>query len=577
MFENQIPPRAINPVLKDYAAACESFAWEQADREFSWHTTGRLNIAHEAIGRFAENPQTASQPCLIYSLRERREVISYAGMHRLACRFASMLRELGVAAGDRVFIFLPNIPELYVALAGCAALGAVIVPLYEQFRAAALVERMLDAQGSVLVTTPAHRSHIPAGQLPHLKHRIIVGPPQSLAEDEICWAEAMAQAAEKPATVWLEPEAPLFLIYTSGGDGRPIGLVHVHDAMRGYLMTGRWVLDLRLGDVLWTQAQPGWFMNVVYNAFAPWLCGAASFITGRVSRAEEFYRNVQENRISVVYTTPTVYRLLLEDEAAGMAESYDLKSLRHLASVLEPLYPDLIYAVMRLLDIPIHDTWWTAETGMITLANFPCLPIKPGYLGKPVPGITAQVHDAGGCEPPPFTMGAIALRQGWPAMARGVWRNEQAYSSFVQQPPWFHIHDTAFVDYDGYFYHQGRTDDVIITAAGKTGFAEIERALVGHAAVREAAVIRSADEYGRKKIKAFVSLQQGYGPSPQLQAELTEYLLQTLAPDLKLAAIEFRASLPKDSCGRLMRRVLKTLELGLPVGDLRNLNPGCTV
>ncbi len=203
---------------------------------------------------------------------------------------------------------------------------------------------------------------------------------------ETLWKDEMAQAPDELAIEWLEPESPLFLIYTSGQDGRPMGLVHVHDAMRGYLMTGRWALDLRPGDVLWTQAQPGWFMNVVYTAFAPWLCGVPSFITGKLTSAEEFYRHVQENGISVVYTTPTVYRMIVEAETET-ARRFDLKSLRHLVSVLEPLYPDLIYRILRILDLPVYDTWWTAETGMITIANFPCLPIKPGYMGKAMPGL----------------------------------------------------------------------------------------------------------------------------------------------------------------------------------------------
>ena len=566
MFENQINPRSPNPVLARYEETCASFSWEQVNREFTWHETGKLNIAHEAIGRFAENPATARHPCLIYSLRDRREVLSFADMHRLSNRFGNVLRGLGVGAGDRVFLFLPNIPELYIALVGCAKIGAIIVPMYSHFRKDALRDRMLDAQGALLVTTPAHRRHIPAEELPDLEHIIIVGSaPVTPEEGEVSWTTAMAQATDELAIEWLDAEAPLFLIYTSGPDSRPIGLVHVHDAMRGYLVSGRWALDLKPGDVLWTQAQPGWFMNVVYNAFAPWLCGVTSFITGRLSHAEEFYRNVQENGVSVVYATPTVYRMLVE-AGPDTAQRFDLKSLRHLVSVLEPLYPDLIYGLMRILDMPAHDTWWTAETGMITIANFPCLAIKPGYLGRPLPGLTATVLDPEGREPAPFTMGDFAIKQGWPSMARGVWRDQAAYSTFVRRPPWFLINDTAFVDYDGYFFHQGRTDDVIITSAGKTGFAEIEKALTGHPAVAEAAVIRSVDEHGMKKVKAFVALKAAYSPSPLLQKKITTYLLQTLAPDLALAGIEFRDSLPRDNDGKLMRRVLKAWDLGLPVG-----------
>jgi acetyl-CoA synthetase len=569
MFENQIKPRSTNPVLASYDKTCASFSWEQANAEFTWHKTGRLNIAHEAIGRFAANPATADQPCLIYALGERREVFSYAAMHRLSNRFGNVLRSLGVGRGDRVFLFLSNFPELYIALAGCAKIGAVIVPLYAQFRTAALRDRMLDAQGAVLVTTRAHRSHIPAEELPDLKHIIIVNGQGAGTDDgETLWEDEMARVTEELDMEWLEAEAPLFLIYTSGQDGSPIGLVHVHDAMRGYLMTARWALDLKPGDVLWTQAQPGWFMNVVYTAFAPWLCGVASFITGRLTSAEEFYSHVQENKISVVYTIPAIYRILA-DAGLDAAQRFSLKSLRHLVSVLEPLYPDLIYRLMRILDMPLHDTWWTAETGMITIANFPCLPIKPGYLGKPMPGLDIKVFEPDGKEPPPFTMGDLAIKQGWPAMARGIWRNHEAFSQFMRRPPWLMLNDTAFVDYDGYFFHQGRTDDVIITAAGKTGFAEIEKALTEHPAVAEAAVIRSIEEHGRKKIKAFIALKANHSRSPLLKKKIMAYLLKMLDPDLALAEIEFRDSLPRNKAGVIMRRVLKAWELGLPVGRVQ--------
>ena len=567
MFENQIQPRIARPVLADYEAARADFSWERVNGDFSWHETGKVNIAHEAIGRFAEDPATAGRTCLIYSYRGRRETYSCGELNRLANRFGNLLRGLGVGRGDRVFLFLPNIPELYVALAGCAKIGAVIVPLYAEFRSAALLARMRDAGGAVLVTTPAHRRHIPVEHLPELRHCILVGGQGGCGPGETDWAAGMAASTDTDATAWLTAEAPLFLIYTSGRDGSPMGLVHVHDAMRGYLMTGRWALDLRPGDVLWTQARPGWFMNVVYNAFAPWLCGAASFITGKIERAAEFYQRVQENRISVVYATPTLYRIVAEGGPEA-ARGFDLTGLRHLASVLEPLYPDLIYGILRILDLAVHDTWWTAETGMITIANFPCLSVKPGYMGKPVPGITAAVLDAAGDEPPPFTMGELALRQGWPAMARGAWRKDGAGEPFRKTGDWLRLQDTAFMDYDGYFYYQGRTDDVIITAAGKTGFSEIERALERHQAVREAAVIRSADAYGGKKIKAFVILRQGFAPSEDLQRDIRDYLLRTLAPDLNLAAIRFCETLPKDAGGRLMRRVLKALELGIPVGNV---------
>lgn len=567
MFENQISPRSTHANLTSYEESAKIFSWDEADRQFSWHSTGRCNIAYEAIDRHAENPDRADRPCLICSRGDTKETITFARMRSLSNRFGNVLRRLGVEKGDRVFLFLPSTPELYIALAGCAKIGAISVPLYSDFRETAVKARMLDGRGKVIVTTANRRAHVPADEFPDLEHIIIVGDDEDLDTGEVSWNAEMAGAPDALDIAWVEREHPLFIIYTAGQEDRPAGLVHVHDAMRGYLMTARWVLDLNDGDILWTQAQPGWLMNVVYSAFAPWLCGAGSFITGKMQTARDVYRHIADNRISVLYTIPTVYRILA-DAGEATARAFDLKSLRHCASVVEPLFPDLIYAIMRILGMPVYDTWWTAETGMITIANFPCMAIKPGYLGRPCPGIQACVLDTQGIEVPPFTMGDLVIKAGWPAMVRGVWGNAGLYERYLRRPPWFTTDDTAFMDYDKYFFHQGRTDEVIITAAGKTGFVEIENTLKQHPAVAEAAVIKVHHAHDSKKLKAFITLREDYKPSPLLKKKIMTYVRNNFAPDIAPREIEFRDQLPKDANGRLMRRVLKAWDLGLPVGKV---------
>ena len=341
--------------------------------------------------------------------------------------------------------------------------------------------------------------------------------------------------------------------------------------MRGYLMTCRWVFDLREGDILWTQGRPGWFMNVVYSAFAPWLCGVENFVTGKVMTTDDLYRFIEQERITVLYTVPTIYRMIVES-GEETAKRYDLSSLRHVASVLEPLFPEVIYGVMRILGLPVYDTWWSAETGMITVANMPCIPIKPGYLGKAIPGVEAAVLDGDCRKVPPFTMGELALKTGWPAMAQGVWRKDTLYRHYIRKEPWFMSGDTAFVDYDGYFFYQGRADDVIITSAGKTGLAEIEKIVAMHPAVAEAGVIRIPDDHGIKKIKAFVTLKDAYQPNDRLKKKIMTFVQNNLSLDTAPKEVEFCEKLPKDTEGKLLRRVLKAWELGLPTGDVTVLS-----
>lgn len=565
MFENRLPPRPGPSNLIDYEAVCRSFSWDEVDRAFSWHKTGKVNIGYEAIDRHAENDETADRPCILYRRGNHIAAITYKQMRTLSNRLGSALRGLGVGKGDRVFLFLPSIPELYIALAGCAKIGAIIVPLYSNFRESAVKARMLDGRGKIIITTPNRRPHVPAEEFPDLEHIVIVGESETLDTGEISWNRLMEEAPEDSPIQWVDRMDPLLLIYTSGQDGRPVGLIHVHDAMRGYFMTAQWALDLRPDDVLWTQAQPGWLMNIVYSAFAPWLCGATSFVTGKMNDARTIYTLIQEHRVSVLYTIPTVYRILA---SAGeeLPKQFDLKSLRHLASVVEPLFPDLIYSILRILGLPVHDTWWTAETGMITISNFPCLPIKPGYLGKPVPGITAAVLDQEGRQVPFFTMGNLALKPGWPAMVRGLWGKPDEYQRYFNKEGWFLTDDTAFMDHDGYFFHQGRTDDVIITAAGKTGFAEIEKTLQQHPAVAEAAVIRVHHTNEQRKLKAFIRLKPTYRPSQLLEKKIMTFVKNNFSPDIAPQEIQFCEHLPHDQNGKVLRRVLKAWELGLPVG-----------
>jgi acetyl-CoA synthetase len=430
---------------------------------------------------------------------------------------------------------------------------------------------MLDSKGRVLVTDADLRERVPAEELPDLEHIILTGSRPPLPDrHELSWDAAMQQSSDELEPAWVDAEAPLFLIYTSGPDGHPVGLLHPHDAMRGYLMTARWVLDLKQGDVLWTHARSGWLMNIVYSAFAPWLCGVTSFVTDHAHSAEEIYGHIARQRVSILYITPRKYRLLV-DAGEETARRFDLTSIRHLLSVLEQLNPDVIYAMMRILGVPVYDTWWTAETGMITIANFPCLPIKPGYLGKPFPGLQTAVLDAEGLQAPPFTMGEVGLRPGWPAMVRGIWGNERLYRRYLERQSWFMTGDTAFVDQDGYFFYQGRADDVIITSAGRVHIAEIEKALARHPAVAEAGVIRVPEVERTKRIKAYVALKAGYQPSPMLKGKIMAYVRNSLSPDIVPWDIEFRASLPKSSSGAILRRVLKAWDLGLPTGNISAL------
>jgi len=562
MFDNAIQPVIADPNLRDYASAVKQFSWQDTDPLFSWHATGKLNIAHEAIDRHAADPVQAENACLIYPLALQNTCYTYRQMRDLSNRFANVLQHLGINKSDRVCLFLPGIPELYIAMAGCAKAGAIIVPLYSDYMSGAVARRLQDARPKVVVTDPGRLGRIPLVELPGLEHVIITGAAPVSGAHCRSWDLELEAASASFEPVWCAPDDPFLIVYTSGPDGSPVGLVHVHEAMKGYLMTARWVLDIRDDDVVFTLGRPGWFMNIVYSAFAPWLCGVASVVSDPLDSADALYRMIAQTGTTVLYTTPSVYALLA---AAGpeCARTVECGRLRHLLSVLEPLTPDILYSVMAQLKLPVYDTWWSAETGMITIANLPCLPIKPGYLGKPCPGIAAAVLDAQGTEALLFEMGRLAVRPPWPAMARGVWGGAPA-PHHSDDCPWFMTGDIAFIDYDGYYFYQGRADHVVITSAGKINISEIEQAVRRHPAVADAAVVRAASPNGLRQLRAFVVPAPGYAPGAELARTIIEYVAHMLSADIAPAAIEWCAFLPRHDDGRVNSLVLKARALGLP-------------
>jgi acetyl-CoA synthetase len=563
-LENILPPANPRANLEDYREACESFRWEDVESEFSWSHTGKINIAHEAIDRHAEDPVRGQRYCLNFEAEGRKEKITYDQMRRLSNKFANILRKCGVRKGDRVFFFLPRCPEYYIGMVGCAKVGAIFGPLFEALMQETLRERLGDSEASVLVTTPKLATRVPFAGLPKLHHIILVGAGNiTLKENELSWEEEMVRAPTQCDIEWVDLEDPLYLIYAFSSTGQPKGVVHVHNDMIGHLMTARWVLDLKAGDVLWTTAEPGWVTGTVYAAFAPWLCGVEIFVRGGGFNIEGWCRSIESNRISVLYTAPTVFRRL-KAKGEEILKRFDLSSIRHLVSVGEPLPSEVVYWARRVFKVPVHDTWWMTETGMIMIANYPSMPIKPGSIGKPLPGIKAAVIGPQGEELPPLTLGELAIQKGWPAMIRQIWRDGDRMKEYFPLEPWFVTGDTAYMDDDGYFYYQGRNDDLVKIAGVVVGPTEMEDVLRRHPAVMDAGIIAKPDSWKGNSIKAFIALKPGVIPSDDLKQEITDFVKKTFSPRIAPREIEFRPKIPRSEEGFVIRRVLKAWELGLP-------------
>lgn len=549
------------PNLVNYEEACAGFSWEDPAKELGWSGASGINLAYTGIDRHALSGK-GEKVAFVFDDFCRREYYTYNDLLKLSNCFGNALKKMGIKKGERIALFLPRIPEFYISFLSIVKIGAVAVPLYSGYMSGAVNDILQDSQPSAVITTPQLRQRISNGLLAGLKAVIVAGNGRN--KDGIDWHKALAEGKNTPAVEWVDPEEPMVLMYTSGSTGKPKGALHVHKGGLQYYQTGKWVLDLQDDDIFWCTADPGWVTGISYGIWAPLLNAATSVIYGGDFEAEKWYTILEKYRVTVWYTTPTSLRKLI---AAGdnLMHNYNLSSLRHILSVGEPLNPMVIRWGQQKFGLTIYDTWWMTETGAQIIANFPCLPVKPGSMGKPIPGVYAAIINEKGEELPPLEMGQLAVRREWPAMMRGIWNDPEKYAEYFRLPPWYLSGDLAYRDADGYFWFQGRADDVIKTGGERVGPFEIESKLVEHPAVLEAGVIGKPDLMRGEKIKAFIVLRPNYTWSPKLKREVQNFIAETLAAHLVPEEIEVVESLPRTKSGKLMRRILKARELGIPL------------
>ncbi|EMI9090135.1 MULTISPECIES: acetate--CoA ligase [Bacillus] len=556
--------------LPNYDEAYANFNWEEVNKNFTWNETGRVNMAYEVIDKHAKSDRK-NKVALYYQDGSRKEKYTFKEMKDFSNKAGNVLKNYGdVEKGDRVFIFMPRSPELYFALLGAVKLGAIVGPLFEAFMEGAVRDRLEDSEAKVLITTPELLERVPLNDLPALKTVFLVGDNVEEGGKTVAFNPLFEQASKELHIEWLGREDGLILHYTSGSTGKPKGVLHAQNAMVQHYQTAKWVLDLKEDDVYWCTADPGWVTGTAYGIFAPWLVGASNVILGGRFSPEAWYEALQDYGVTVWYSAPTAFRMLM---GAGQdaIKKYDLSQVRHVLSVGEPLNPEVIRWGMNAFGLRIHDTWWMTETGGQVICNYPCMEIRPGSMGKPIPGVKAAIVDNEGNEVPPYTMGNLAIGKGWPAMMRGIWNNQQKYESYFMPGDWYVSGDSAYMDEDGYFWFQGRIDDVIMTSGERVGPFEVESKLIEHAAVAEAGVIGIPDPVRGEIIKAFIALRAGYEPSDELKEEIRQFVKKGLAAHAAPRQIEFRDKLPKTRSGKIMRRVLKAWELNLPTGDLSTM------
>ena len=560
----------IVPNLQDYEALRASWSWDAIRGELEL-PGGLVNQANECIDRHAR--RTPGKLAMIWEGADGSvERLTFEDMRRLTNRFANVLRELGIARGDRVFFFADRIPELYVGVFGALKAGAIAAPLFSAFGPDPVAERVRRADGVLLVTTPRllpKIEEIRAG-LPSLQHVMVIDRERGATGANLDYMRLMDAAADEATMEPTGAEDWSLMHFTSGTTGLPKGAAHVHGAVVGHYATGKYVLDLHPDDIYWCTADPGWVTGTSYGMFAPWSNGVTQLIYEGGFGAGKWFELIDRHRVSVWYTAPTAIRMLMK-VGARVPRQHDLSSLRYTMSVGEPLNPEGVIWGQDAFGLPFHDNWWQTETGAIMIANYPSLPIRPGSMGKPFPGIEAAIiDDEFRAIDEPMREGQLALRPGWPSMFRTYWKDEERYQSRFKGG-WYLTGDRAKRDADGYYWFVGRDDDVINTAGHLVGPFEVESVLIEHPAVAEAGVIGKPDAVAMEIVKAFVSLKDGFEPTEELRRELIGHARRRLGPGVAPREIDFLPTLPKTRSGKIMRRLLKARELGLPEGDTSTL------
>lgn len=561
--------------IGSYDERIKDFDWSISEKELDYKDGDTINIGWYCSDRICEMGK-ADKTALIWEGMggvEKKYTFNDIRIH--SNTIGSFLRDQGITDGDRVCLFMDKIPELFIGLLGILKIGAIAQPLFSAFGDESLFVRLENAETKAIITQKKHVSKVRKilEKMPFMTHIIVVDydGKKPLREKEIAFSLENAEPVEKLDIFPAKAESPSILHYTSGTTGQPKGVKHVHYSLISQYLTTKWVLDLQENDIYWCTADPGWVTGTSYGIIGPWSLGITLCVLDSGFSAEAWYRFMEKNKVTMWYSAPTAIRSLMK-AGNDIIKKYDLSSLRHLASVGEPLNAEAVIWSERVFNKPFLDTYWQTETGSMMLTNFPAMKIKPGSMGKPFPGITAAILDPKTFEPitEPNKPGLIGFKPDWPAMMRTYWNNEATYQKKFENG-WYLSGDRSTIDKDGYFWFVGRDDDVINTGGHLVSPFEVESALLEHEAVAESAVVAKPDEVNMEVVKAFVTLNPGFTASDELELQIMNFIRKKLSPLAMPQEIEYLDKLPKTRSGKIMRRMLHAQEWGEEIGDTSTL------
>ncbi|GAB4132648.1 MAG: acetate--CoA ligase [Thermogutta sp.] len=561
-----------------------------------WFVGGQTNISYNCLDAHLTTWRRNKVAYIWEGEPGDVRVLTYEMLHREVCKFANVLKGLGIQKGDRVSLYMPMVPELAIAMLACARIGAVHSVVFGGFAAEALADRNNDAQAKLMITADGGWRR---GKIVPLKDNVNAALAKSPTVEkcivykrtgqdipmvegrDLWWHELMENASANCPAEPMDSEAPLFLLYTSGSTGKPKGIKHSTAGYNLYAKkTTEWVFDVRDDDIYWCTADIGWITGHTYIVYGPLSAGVTSFMyegAPNFPAEDRWWDMIERYKINILYTAPTAIRTFIKwgDEHV---DKHDLSSLRLLGSVGEGINPEAwmwYYEKIGGGRCPIVDTWWQTETGGIMISPLPgCTPLKPGSATKPLPGVVPEVVGEDGKPVPQGTGGWLVITKPWPSMLRGIWGDDERYKRqyWSDVPHKYLAGDNARCDEDGYYWIMGRIDDVLNVSGHRLSTIEVESALVSHPAVAEAAAVGRPHDVKGEAICAFVTLAEGFEPSDQLRAELKQHVRKEIGALAVPDDIHFTAALPKTRSGKIMRRLLRDIASGREtVGDTSTL------
>lgn len=563
--------------LTEYDSVLRDFSWEKEALLLSQlPDNGGLNMGYNAVDRHADH-QNRNTVALRWIRKDRSfQNFTYGELKNLTAQFANVLAHLGVEKGDRVFSLLGRVPDMYISILGTLKYGAVFCPLFSVFGPEPIFQRLSKGNAQVLVTNSAQfekKIRPLLEKLPELRYVLLTDINSHFSDQVLSLPLFMKGASPLFHIAHTDPEDPALLHFTSGTTGMPKGALHVHKALLTHYTTGKYVLDFQPGDVFWCTADPGWVTGTSYGILSPLVHGITNIFDEEEFDAMRWYSILEEHKVNIWYTAPTALRRLMRLDINPKVK-FNLSNLRQILSVGEPLNPEAVIWGQKTFGFPILDNWWQTETGGIMIANYPAMEVRPGSMGKPLPGIEAAIAELTetGLQilTKPNQQGHLVLKMGFPSQFRTYLHEEERFQKCFRDG-WYVSGDLARKDEDGYFWFVGRADDIIKTSGHMVGPFEVESCLMEHPAVAEAAVIGKPDPVIGELVQAFVVLKPNRLPDDAMRLDIIGFARKKLGPAVAPKELQFTESLPKTRSGKILRRLLKARELGLPEGDLSTL------